>query len=178
MRPDMMDLPRVYLNPGDLHVTDSSKVIETVLGSCVAVVLIASASGHAAMCHAMLPSGPKGQFRFVDAAIHHMIDDLKKRGVLPSRLVAKLFGGADMFSALRQAVPAQFPVGQNNMRRARQILEEQRIEVRSYDTGGHYGRKVVLFTDTGQVYVKRLQRQSEELKLVLPYLNQVGNGQN
>jgi len=176
MRPDLQDFPRVYLNPGDLHTTDIPKVVETVLGSCVAVTLFSPSTGHAAMCHAMLPSGPKGQFRYVDAAIQHMIEDLRQQGIQPSRLIAKLFGGADMFSALRNATPARFPVGENNMVRARQILDQYRIDVRSYDTGGLYGRKVVFFTDTGQVYVKRLQRRSEEMKLILPYLEEVGNG--
>nr|WP_320114524.1 chemotaxis protein CheD [uncultured Desulfuromonas sp.] len=176
MRPDLQDLPRVYLKPGDLQVTDRPKVFETVLGSCVAVALVSPSTGHAAMCHAMLPTGPQGELRYVDAAVHYMIKDLKQRGVQPSRLVAKLFGGADMFYSVRNATPARFAVGQSNLQRARQILEEYRVEVRSHDTGGQSGRKVVFFTDTGQVYVKHLKRQSRELKLVLPYLDEVTNG--
>jgi len=176
MRPDLLDFSRVYLKPGELYVTDTPKVLETVLGSCVAVALHSPSTGHAAMCHAILPTGAKGELRFVDAAVHHMIDTLRQRGVQPSRLVAKLFGGADMFFSVRNATPARFAVGQDNMQRARQVLEQHRIKVRSHDTGGLFGRKVVFFTDTGQVYVKRLKRQSEELKIVLPYFDEVTNG--
>lgn len=175
MRPNF-DLPRVYLNPGDLHVTSQPTLIETVLGSCVAVTLYCPVSHKAAMCHAMLPTGQAGAFRFVDAALLHMIERLRSQGVQPSRLVAKLFGGADMFSQLRNAAPSRFPVGENNIKRAVEILREHRIEVKSQDTSGERGRKLLFFTDTGQVYVKLLNRQAEGVVLDMPFLNEVGDG--
>lgn len=176
MRPDAKELPRVYLSPGDLHIALKPTLIETVLGSCVAVSLQCPLSGKAAMCHAMLPCGPAGEFRYVDAALQHMIEGLQAQGVQPSRLVAKLFGGSDMFVQVRNAGPSRFPVGENNARKAHEILNRYRIQIKSRDTGGSFGRKLLFFTDTGQVYVKLLQRRSAELNLVLPFVDGGKNG--
>lgn len=158
MRPEAKNLPRVYLSPGDLHITTQPTLIETVLGSCVALSLHCPASGKAALCHAMLPSGPSGNFHYMDAAIEHMVNGLQRRGVTPCRLVAKLFGGADMFSRETANIPNQFLVGRCNLERAYEVLERYKIPIKSSDVGGNHGRKLLFFTDTGQVYVKLLRR--------------------
>lgn len=111
------------------------------------------------MCHGMLPSGPAHEHKFVDAAIQHMLAELYKQGVGPATLEAKVFGGADMFANSRAMGPACFPVGDQNVECARQLLQQRRILIKTQDTGGFYGRKLLFFSDSGQVFVKQLNRK-------------------
>lgn len=167
MRPQTPHQPNVHLKPGELAITSQPVLVETVLGSCVSVSLYCPFQGIGAMCHAMLPTGDATEFKYVDSAINHMVQALEGKGVNLSTVVAKLFGGSDMFARCRDIGPAKYPVGEQNIAKAREILTRHRIKINNHDVGGVYGRKLLFFSDTGQVFVKKLTRKTVDMELMM-----------
>ena len=157
MKPRHADLPSVYLKPGELHFATGPTVVTTVLGSCVSVTMFERASGAAAICHAVLPEGcDSDALRYVDTAIIRMLELFSARGMLSRRLEVKLFGGADMMIA----GGSRIGVGRRNVEIARQVLAAEGLDVASADVGGTRGRKLFFYTHTGEVLLKRLQRDA------------------
>lgn len=167
MRPRTLHQPSVYLKPGELAISCQSTLVETVLGSCVSVSLYCPFKDIGAICHAMLPTGAATDFKYVDSAINHMVQALGSEGVNLSTVVAKLFGGADMFALNREIGPAKYPVGEQNITKAREVLAHHRITISNHDVGGVYGRKLLFFSDTGQVFVKKLSRKTVDMELMM-----------
>lgn len=158
MKPHTADLPSVYLKPGELHFASGPTMVTTVLGSCVSVTMFERTSGFAAICHALLPEGSRTDiFRYVDTSIIHMLDLFSERGMHPSRLEVKLFGGADLIGAGR----GRICVGRRNVAIARQVLAAAGLDVAAADVGGSRGRKLLFYTHTGEVLLKRLRRDEQ-----------------
>ncbi|MCD6525631.1 MAG: chemotaxis protein CheD [Desulfuromonas sp.] len=167
MRPCPPYPPGVYLKPGELHIAKRPSLIETVLGSCLAVAFYCPSMRCGALCHAMLPSGDGVDYKYVDASINHMVHVLRQHGMVESDVVAKLFGGSDMFDVARDSGPARFAVGAENIKMARAVLRRHRIDIKRTDVGGVYGRKLLFFSDTGQIFVKKLNRKAVDADLIL-----------
>lgn len=153
------DLPKVYLKPGEYHFSTKPEVVNTILGSCVSVTMFDRLSGTAAICHALLPEGPRSDaFRYVDSSILGMLEMFESRGVPRRHLEVKLFGGADMIGAGGSRVG----VGRRNVEIAAQVLTQAGLTVATHDVGGTRGRKIFFLTHTGDVFLKRL-RQGEKV---------------
>jgi chemotaxis protein CheD len=163
--------PAYYsLKPGELFVGEEVAQVETLLGSCVAVVMFSPRTRVGAICHSLLPScrneepcvtsclqGP----RFVDCSILRMLDWFLQRGIQRRELVVKLFGGSDMFAAAEDESTRK-GIGQQNIERAMQVLEQEGLTLMASDVGGLRGRKIIFRTYTGEIFLKRLNRS--ELK--------------
>lgn len=153
-----------YLQPGECLVTSEPVRVVTVLGSCVAVTLFDPVSRLSAMFHAALPSrrrfpgraqqGPDSAFRYVDEGLARLLDRMASAGVPRSRLVAKVFGGAEAL-APGQAVQCSLAVGRLNVKAAFDALQRLGLAVHNSDVGGRRGRTVVFSTCTGEVLLKR-----------------------
>ena len=152
----------VFLNPGDLYFGKGPARVATVLGSCVSVILRNPHDCYAAMCHCLLPRWKKTGMplpadpelrRYVDTCIPLMLKMLEKHGGLDS-IEAKVFGGAYMFTS-RNGVCVRH-VGAENTAVALELLQRRSLPVASSDIGGNYGRKILFYTDTGEVRVRRL----------------------
>jgi len=152
-------LPLVNLAPGDLYVSREPTVVSTVLGSCVAVCLHSPRHEVGAICHGILPRGKGDRSdcgRFVDCALEYMLNDLYSRfGVESHELVAKLFGGAMNLSGPNGRPPA-INVGDRNIDAARKTLQRHRLQIAAEQVGGGVGRRLLFFTHTGRVLLKRL----------------------
>ncbi len=150
----------VELYPGELHATNTSRIISTVLGSCVAVALRDAGAGIAGMNHFMLPgrleheqiyiskSGKYGMY-----AMELLINEMIKLGARKKSLVAKVFGGGMVLMGL---VGSASGVPQSNVSFAMKYLEAESIPVASKDVGGFSGRKVLFFTQDAKALVKKL----------------------
>jgi chemotaxis protein CheD len=121
-------------------------------------------SGICAMCHGVLPSCQKDEctgqcrerFRFVECSIKKMLDKFDACGVSRSGIEVKVFGGSDMFGD--QNDKKRLTVGRQNIDVAQHLLEAEGLRISSCDTGGTQGRKIVFFTETGDVYLKRITK--------------------
>lgn len=141
---------------GEYHVGFGERLIETVLGSCVAVCLWDQTNGIGGMNHFMLPgedtslenvSGRYGLY-----SMELLINDMMHRGSRRSLLAAKVFGAASVMSC----VAKERSVSAANERFVRQLLNNEGIPIACADLGGESGRRIAFFLDTGKVKVRRL----------------------
>ena len=72
---------------------------------------------------------------------------------------AKLAGGANMFPDISRSDH----IGKRNVDAAKKALTELRIPLIAEDTGGTYGRTIVLDTATGKLKVRSLARGEKEI---------------
>jgi chemotaxis protein CheD len=145
----------VYLYPGEVFASAEPRVISTILGSCVAVFLGDEVTRAGGSNHFLLPhliSGDSSSSRFGVVAMRVLLEKLLALGCEKRNLRAKVFGGASQF----ENASGRVPIGQLNVRLAIRILEDEGIPVVARETGGARGRKVIIHTDTGDVWVRQL----------------------
>jgi chemotaxis protein CheD len=165
MREPEQELPVIYLKAGEMHFSEQSVVVLTVLGSCLSVTMFHRKLAMGAICHGFLPQcrGRKScddgcieGFTYVDCAIRKMLTQFDRFDVKRCELEVKVFGGADMFDAVRDGKKT-FSIGKLNISTASKVLEQEGLSVISMDVGGTRGRKIYFHTRTGEVLLKRLQ---------------------
>ncbi len=162
------DLPVVYLKPGEMHFAEGPTVVVTVLGSCLSVTMFNRHKGLGGICHGLLPrcrgrktckENCRETFKYVDCSIRHMVKLFDMRGVKRSEIEVKCFGAADMFSrSSDKAGPVA--VGRQNVHTAEETLLSEGLRILKMDVGGLQGRKILFYTDTGEVLLKRLNKIS------------------
>ncbi|RKZ25340.1 chemotaxis protein CheD [bacterium] len=142
---------------GKIVIAQSPAVIVAAgIGSCIIVCLYDSQTKTGAAAHIMLPyqneSKPdrKKPAKYADTAIAKIVRKLKKRGISPNNLVAKIVGGAQLFYY------SQVPnIGEQNIRVVKRLLHELKIPIVGNLTGGHFGRSIWFHCDTGKVIVRQ-----------------------
>ncbi len=158
------NLPRVYLQPGEIHFALEPTIVGTVLGSCIAVTMFYPRLNYGAVCHAILPEHcckPAHVFReteclrYVNCTIQHMLERFAARGVQPHDLQTKLFGGAESISNSCRSGNYR-SVGWQNVTVATEVLKQGGFKILVADVGGATGRKIFFHSGTGEVYLKRL----------------------
>jgi len=159
----------VYLKPGEMYFADRPALIVTVLGSCVAVTMFCRRAGLSAICHGLLPRCPAEKvcdsgciegFKYVDCSIRQMAKLFDRHGIARRELEVKCFGGGDMFYRdvnKREAVS----VGKQNLTIAQQVLASEGLSLKVSDVGGMRGRKILFYTDNGDVFLKRLTKVND-----------------
>jgi chemotaxis protein CheD len=104
----------------------------------------------------MLPTIENARFtdncaKFADSGIPYLVEEMMRIGAVRRRLVAKIAGGAKMFSFNSDA---NLNIGERNIQATKIVLSEMKVPIISEDVGKNYGRTVVLDTDTGVYYIK------------------------
>jgi len=96
--------PAHTLHPGDVVVADSGQRLQTLLGSCVAVVMTDPRRTIGAMCHIVHSKAPAGGApatgAYADTALRLMYEGLRDRGITPELCQAWVFGGGNLFPKL------------------------------------------------------------------------------
>ena len=127
------------------------------LGSCVAIMLHDPQTKTGAMAHVLLPSTSlvrdlTNRAKFPETAVPLLIERLKALGADPRRLVAKLAGGARMFSQL--VTPGTIQMGERNVLASRTALRAAAIPVIREAVGGDRGRSVRFYVQDGRVEIR------------------------
>jgi chemotaxis protein CheD len=127
------------------------------LGSCVAIMLHDPQTRTGAMAHVLLPSTSlardlTNRAKFPETAVPLLIERLKALGADPRRLVAKLAGGARMFSQL--VTPGTIQMGERNVLASRSALRAASIPVIRESVGGDRGRSVRFYVKDGRVEIR------------------------
>ena len=145
---------RVYLHPGRSLVATEPTIVTTILGSCVSVCLWDESAHIGGLTHYLLPDpiGPGDPARFGTTAIVDLVDHLHCIGA--TELVAKIFGGASMNSAL---AALGRDLGTRNSEVACEMLRTLGVSIVARDVGGAHGRKLLFQTDDGLAWVKVLE---------------------
>ncbi len=136
----------IVIPMGDMKTSKAPSVLETMgVGSCVAIIIYDPVACVGGMAHAILPSessalsGESMGFRFVDTSINALLAALIADGARRDRLVAKLVGGAHMFSLFGDAAHG---IGAQNVGKCREVLGRLDIPILAEETGGTVGRSV------------------------------------
>lgn len=146
--------PLVSVPIGRWAVAASPTRIQTLLGSCVAVILYDRVARLGGLAHIVLPDsrGATDQpGKFADTAIPAMLAELRQRSgqTIQPRLTAKLVGGATMFQTSQPV-----SIGASNREAVERILARLGIAIRGRDVGGDTGRRVVFDTVTGLLTIR------------------------
>lgn len=126
------------LHPGDVVLAERGDTLETLLGSCVAIVLTDPRRSIGAMCH-VVHSGAGTSTRSAEPALARMRQLLLARGIVPALCEAWVYGGGNMFPAL----VGEHHVGADNADWALQALARERIPVLHQDLGGTGYRRLL-----------------------------------
>ena len=136
---------------GQIHVAHSGETLNSILGSCIGLILYQPRLKLGAMAHIVLPdSGSRDSMpgKYSNTAIPHMIELLANEGAAKSGLVAKLAGGANMFGKKGSSL-----IGDSNAETVLRIRKELCIHVKGKHVGGEKGRRVVWDPANGDLTV-------------------------
>jgi chemotaxis protein CheD len=129
------------LHPGDVACGVHGDRFETLLGSCVAVVLTDPRRTVGAMCHIVHSgpgnSGPRDS-SWGDVALDTMYALLRQQGIEPRLCEAFVYGGGNMFPGLCSGPH----VGASNARWTLEALAADGVHVLHHDVGGARYRRL------------------------------------
>lgn len=150
---------KYYLLPGGIFVHDHPHVVDTILGSCVAVCLYDARLKIGGINHFMMPfwngqglASPK----YGNIAMEKLLAGMEQGGSRKAQLIAKVFGGANQ-------TQSTLGVGERNIMVVRQYLADMQIPIVAENVGGFVGRKIHFDTYSGQVLMKFLGKTAEKV---------------
>jgi len=143
-----------------------NKLITLGLGSCVGVALYDPLNKIGGLCHIMLPDST--QFKrnenlgkFADTAIPIVYEEMVSRGAKKKGIIAKIAGGAQMFSSADSRVIGN--IGKRNVDKTIEVLKQMGIRLVAQDVGGNHGRTMIFDTCDGSVYLRILGKKMKKL---------------
>jgi chemotaxis protein CheD len=157
---------RIQVAMGQGAVARAPHVISSLgLGSCVAVILYDTQRRIGGLAHIMLPdsasvNGRRTPYQCADTAIATLLKRLRSNGAARQDIVAKIVGGARMFSFYEDSNTS---IGEQNIRSVRHILRTEQIPLVGEDTGGRHGRSVEFHLDSGRVIVTAIGKEDREV---------------
>ena len=145
----------------DLKTCKSPDGVMTLgLGSCVGIAIRDPMLKVGGLVHIMLPdskaitTGQHSIAKFADTGIEELVRQIERLGARRIRMVAKIAGGATMFSFQGGGGPSVAQVGNRNADAARAKLKELKIPILAQDTGANYGRTVIFYPETGAFHIR------------------------
>ena len=144
---------------GEIKVVKSPHLLKAIgIGSCVAVALYDRENIIGGLAHVMLPyfeeaHDKSNPTKFTDIAIAMMIDEMKRHGARPQSMIAKIFGGANMFPEIISSNSAM-DIGKRNVAATREVLKGYNIQITASEVGGHIGRTMIFDTGDNSITVK------------------------
>lgn len=158
----------IKVGMADLKACTAPDALTTLgLGSCVGVCLYDSATKITGMAHVMLPDSTQisketNRAKFADTGIEDLISEMVKLGAAKNRMTAKIAGGAQMFS-FNSSVGDLMRIGDRNVLAVKEKLKNEGIPVIAEDTGLNYGRTIEFYSETGELKVKSVGKESKIL---------------
>lgn len=150
----------IKVGMADLKTCVSPNGVTTLgLGSCVGIAIRDPATNIGGLAHVMLPdstairNGYLNIAKFADTGIVELVQQMEKLGAKRSRMVAKIAGGATMFS-FQGGSSSMGQVGQRNVEATKAKLKELKIPILAEDTGANYGRTVIFYPETGAFHIR------------------------
>ncbi|MBP9996750.1 MAG: chemotaxis protein CheD [Lachnospiraceae bacterium] len=153
----------IKVGMADLNVCSAPDSIITLgLGSCVGVVLWDKTLKLCGMVHVMLPdsttiSKNSNVAKFADTGVEELLKQVLAKGAKKERLVAKIAGGAQMFTVNTNSPTLR--VGARNVEAVKKKLKELGIRLIAEDTGKDYGRTVVFYPETGEYVIRAIGKE-------------------
>lgn len=155
-----MDIKTIKVGMADLNVTKCPNNLTTLgLGSCVGIVLYDKINKIAGLAHIMLPSSREiknneNKAKFADTGIEELLSSMIRIGANKNNLIAKIAGGSQMFNF--NSNNDILKIGERNVLATKTKLKELNIKIVSEDTGGNFGRTIILNSTDGSLQVKTI----------------------
>lgn len=150
----------VKVGMADLNVVKLPDSLTTLgLGSCVGIGLYDKTNKIAGLAHIMLPSSKEiknnsSKPKFADSGIEELVELMVKGGADRSSLVAKIAGGSQMFNF--NSNNDILRIGERNVKATKEKLSELKIRIIAEDTGGNFGRTIVLSSNDGSLHIRTI----------------------
>lgn len=151
----------IKVGMADMKMCEAPNKLTTLgLGSCVGIALYDPVTRISGMIHVMLPDSTKinnnsNIAKFADTGIVAIFEMMIKKGASAARIVAKIAGGARMFS-YGAGNSDLMNVGERNIEASKQILKSLNIKIMAEDVGLNYGRTIVFDSSNGNLLVKAI----------------------
>lgn len=153
----------IKVGMADLNTCVAPNGITTLgLGSCVGIAIRDPQTKIGGLAHIMLPDSTairganQNIAKFADTGIRDLVERMEKLGASRRRMVAKIAGGAMMFSFRGASGIGQ--VGERNVEATIKTLKELNIPIQAQDTGENYGRTVVFYPESGEYHIRAVGR--------------------
>ena len=149
----------IKVGMADLRTCISPNGVTTLgLGSCVGIAIRDPGTKIGGLAHIMLPDSKairnshQNIAKFADTGIEELVCQMEKLGAKRRNMVAKIAGGATMFSF--QGRNDMMQVGERTVEANKKTLTELNIPILAADTGANYGRTVTFFPETGDFHIR------------------------
>lgn len=150
--------------PGEFYVSNHGEMVVTVLGSCISTCVRDTVHGVGGMNHFMLPKKHNEKdhdnaqlladaARYGNWAMEYLINNILKNGGERRNLEAKIFGGGRVLQGMDS-----IDIGARNAEFAVEYMAREAIKVVAQDVGDVCPRKVLFFSDTGKVKVRKIKK--------------------
>jgi len=142
-----------FIHVGEIFVGARPTEISTVLGSCIAVCLYDKVEQIGGMNHYLVPLWNENGLqspKYGNISIPKLIDNMLNIGCEKYNLEAKIFGGGNVINVSQE----DMMIGRKNILIAKEILREYNIKITAQDVGGTRGRKILMRSDTGKIFLK------------------------
>ena len=150
----------IKVGMADLKTCISPNGVTTLgLGSCVGLAIRDPQTKIGGLAHIMLPDSTairNSQLniaKFADTGIEELVKQMEKLGAKRTRMVAKIAGGATMFT-FQGSNSLAGQVGERNSTAAKKKLKELNIPILAEDIGANYGRTVTFYPETGEFHIR------------------------
>ncbi|MFT7002775.1 MAG: chemotaxis protein CheD [Sulfurimonas sp.] len=151
---------RKFIHVGEIHIGARPTEISTILGSCIAVCLYDSISQMGGMNHYLVPLWNENGLqspKYGNISIPRLIESMVNIGCDVNNMEAKIFGGGNVINVSSE----DMMIGRKNILIAKEILREYRIPITAQDVGGERGRRIMMRSDTGKIFLKYIKNGDE-----------------
>lgn len=129
---------------GQVHLTKPPHRLQSVLGSCIGLVIYDPEIRLTGMAHVLLPDSagkPRGALpgKYGDHAVDCLLEGLLAHGAGRTRLRAKMAGGASMFD---HALEGRRDIGASNIAAVDAALRRIGVPLIAHHVGGTLGRRI------------------------------------
>lgn len=148
---------QIKVSVADYGISAAETLRTSGLGSCLGIALHDPEAGLGGLVHPMRPyrdGENRAPSRYVDSGVELLVDELAARGADPTRLEARVTGGATVVE-FEWGDGGDTPVGPRNVAAVERVLATADIDVVAMETGGKYGRSMQFDPGTGRVTVQR-----------------------
>lgn len=157
------ELERLKVGIAEYEVTNGAELTTSGLGSCVGVAMYDDSTDVVGLVHVMLPTAEEMRdgkpAKFADTGTELLIEEMLAAGANKNNLVAKIAGGSDMLNFSEGGAG----IGDRNVEKVRETLNEHDVPLVAEDVGGDHGRSLRLEPETGDLVVKSANQEDERL---------------
>ena len=149
-----------FIHVGEIYIGTKPTEISTILGSCISVCIYDKIQRIGGMNHYLVPLWNENGLqspKYGNISIPRLIDNMLNIGCRIYNMEAKIFGGANVIDVISESMM----IGRKNILIAKEILKEYNIPITAEDISGSNGRRIMMRSDTGKVFLKYTKKSDK-----------------